>query len=126
MIEEKYQDGKKQKPGYVGQVIPPSLVLFDDSSLQTTMDLLKYCGQPAFRTIRLSNSMKTNPHGEKVIQTISVQCEADGNYDKFEEFIRLWRVEFLENMKPKYLPRGWKVDHKMQRTFGEMSIFGKD
>lgn len=95
--------------------------LMDD--LETTMALLKYCNQPSFRTVRLSNSQKINPHGEKVINEIKKLTADVRDYTELENFIRLWRVHFLDSMKPKYLPRGWNVEHKMQRTFGENSIF---
>lgn len=74
--------------------------------------------------MRLSNSQKTNPHGEKVVNEIKKLCNPDDNdYNELENFIRMWRSEFLENMKPKYLPRGWNIEHKMQRTFGDKSVF---
>ena len=57
-----------------------------------------------------------------MIKAIRSQCK-DKDYSELEEFIRMWRRNFVENMKPRYLPRGWNVDHKMQRTFGEHSIF---
>ena len=38
----------------------------------------------------------------------------------------MWRVHFVEYIKPKYLPRGWNIDHKMQRSFGEYSKFGNE
>ena len=90
--------------------------------LETTMALLKYCDQPAFRPVRLSNSMRTNPHGVKVIAAIKAKCTGD-DFTELESFIRLWRVDFLETMKPKHLPKGWNIEHKMQRSFGENSVF---
>ena len=60
-------------------------------NLQTTLTLLKFCDQDSFRTLRLSNSQKSNPHGEKVIAAISAKCENDKDYTEFEEFIKLWR-----------------------------------
>lgn len=45
VIEEKYKTGVKQKPGRIGELIPPHLVkdadLLDD--LETTFALLNYC-----------------------------------------------------------------------------------
>ena len=68
--------------------------------------------------------MKVNPHGEKVISVIKAQCNKEtGDYEPLENFVRMWRLAFLENMKPKYLPRGWNVEHKMHRTFGKLSVF---
>jgi hypothetical protein len=37
----------------------------------------------------------------------------------------MWRTHFLENNDTKYLPKGWRVDHKMERNFGEHSVFNK-
>ena len=85
--ETKGQDIGKTKAGYVGEVIPPELVKdgnpMDD--LQTTLALLKHCDSDSFRTLRLSNAQKSNPHGEKVIQAILAQCSAeDKNYEPLE------------------------------------------
>mmetsp|Transcript_12450 Transcript_12450/g.15909 ORF Transcript_12450/g.15909 Transcript_12450/m.15909 type:complete len:97 (+) Transcript_12450:2220-2510(+) len=91
--------------------------------LQTTLALLKFCDQDSFKTVRLSNSQKSNPHGEKVVAAIREKCGEDTDYTELESFIKLWRVDFLETMKPKYLPRGWNIEHKMQRSFGEHSVF---
>ena len=66
--------------------------------------------------------MKTNPHGERVIEILKEKCVGD-DYTELENFIRIWRVDFLESMKPKFLPKGWNIEHKMQRTFGENSVF---
>eukprot|EP01022_Parablepharisma_sp_SALTPOND_P019924 TRINITY_DN349_c0_g1_i1.p2 TRINITY_DN349_c0_g1~~TRINITY_DN349_c0_g1_i1.p2 ORF type:complete len:724 (-),score=92.43 TRINITY_DN349_c0_g1_i1:6739-8910(-) len=39
------------------------------------------------------------------------------------EFIRMWRKRFLDNMQPKFLPKGWNVDHRIDRSFGKLSAF---
>ena len=90
--------------------------------LDTSFELFKYCRQASWRPIRLSNSQKVNPHGEKVITELKNRCNGT-DYTELENFIRMWRKVFLEKMKPGYLPHGWSVEHKMQRTFGENSIF---
>ena len=112
----RYQTGLKQKPGLIGELIPPHLVKDADlnEDLETTFALLKYCMQPSFRQMRLSNCQKINPHGEKVIDEIKKLCNpVEEDYEELENFIRLWRKDFLETMKPKYLPHGWSIDHKM-------------
>ena len=65
---------------------------------------------------RLSNRDKLNPHGEKIVEIYK-------NNNELSDFIRMWRVHFLENNETKFLPKGWRVDHKMERHFGENSIF---
>ena len=37
----------------------------------------------------------------------------------------MWRTHFIENNEVKYLPKGWRIDHKMERNFGAHSKFGK-
>lgn len=34
--------------------------------------------------------------------------------DSIEEFVKLWRVHFIEIMKPKYMPNGWSVDFRVK------------
>ena len=108
--------------------MPPSLVPEGynmRADIAKTLDLFKYCNQASFRPIRLSNCQKTNPHGEKVIAEIMKLSKDDADFSRLEDFIRLWRSDFLEGMKPKFLPKGWNVEHKMQRSFGEKSVFNK-
>jgi len=54
-----------------------------------------------------------NLHGKKVVEQIG----------DLEEFIKMWRRVFLEKMQPKYMPNGWSVDHRVDRTFGKLSTF---
>ena len=35
-----------------------------------------------------------------------------------QEFIKMWRNHFLEHNDAKHLPKGWRVDHKIERDFG--------
>ena len=71
-IKPKYQNGKKQQPGLIGQILPPHLVKDADlkEDLETTFALMRYCKQASFRTVRLSNSQRVNPHGEKVVNAV--------------------------------------------------------
>ena len=45
---------------------------------------------------------------------------------KLGDLIRLWRQNFIESMNPKYLPKGWSVEHTIDRSFGQNSIFNKN
>ena len=31
--------------------------------------------------------------------------------DEVGDFIKMWRTHFIDEMKPKFLPAGWKIDH---------------
>ena len=44
-------------------------------------------------------------HGTEIVKKILEK-------NKQDEFIKQWRANFLERMKPKYLPDGWSVDHR--------------
>jgi hypothetical protein len=48
------------------------------------------------------------PHGQKVVEYF-VENEGIIPLEK------LWRENFLEKMKPKFLPPLWSVDHQKQR-----------
>jgi len=39
------------------------------------------------------------------------------------EFIKAWRREFMDVMKPQNMPAGWRIDHITLRTFGKKSKF---
>jgi hypothetical protein len=57
-----------------------------------------------------------------VVKAILKTCEGS-DYTPLEDFVRMWRQHFVDVLKPKHLPRGWNVEHKMQRSFGEHSVF---
>jgi len=44
--------------------------------------------------------------GQLVVRHVLEQT--DGGLVAFE---RLWRQHFIESMKPRFLPKGWSVDH---------------
>ena len=111
-----------QRENDIKEIIPEHLTESLEGDGGKLFDLIKYCQEPKFQPLRLSNQQKTNPHGEKVVKAILKTCEGD-DYTPLEEFVRMWRQHFVEVLKPKYLPHGWNVDHKMQRSFGEHSIF---
>ena len=60
--------------------------------------------------------MKLSPHGREVVRLIEAE-------DGLDDFVQLWRQNFLDTMKPKFLPSGWRIDHKTIRLFGEYSKF---
>ena len=65
---------------------------------------------------KLTNQQKLNPHGKHVVDCIIKE-------EKLAEFIKAWRTNFLQYNQPKYLPTGWRIDHKITREFGEFSAF---
>lgn len=46
------------------------------------------------------------PHGAKVIEWMNLKYDAE-----LIEFEKMWRQNFLDKMRPKYLPNMWSVDH---------------
>lgn len=58
---------------------------------------------------------KKNLHGKIVMEKV----------ENYEEFIKSWRMYFLDVMKPKCLPDAWNINHQFRRTFGECSKFSK-
>jgi ribonuclease D len=52
---------------------------------------------------------KRNYHGKLIVDKIT----------DFNEFIRGWRLYFIEIMDPQYLPEAWKVDHQHYLNYGE-------
>ncbi len=64
----------------------------------------------------MKNADKKNVHGKLVIEKVK----------DIREFIREWRMYFVETFKPKFLPKEWSIDHEMIRTFGENSNFKND
>lgn len=60
--------------------------------------------------------MRLSPHGLEVVRQVA---EAG----KLNEFIQMWRTAFLEDNKPQFLPKGWRIDHKTVRDFGDHSKF---
>ena len=76
--------------------------------------MLNFCY--SMRQQKLSNKDKLNPHGKNIIEIFQKNNELN-------EFIKLWRTHFLESNDTKFMPTGWRVDHKMERQFGENSIY---
>lgn len=65
----------------------------------------------------MTNKDKQNPHGLQIVEIYKEKGDLQG-------FIRMWRQHFLDNNELPHLPAGWRVDHKMERHFGEHSVFG--
>ena len=61
----------------------------------------------------MDNEKRKNVHGKLVVEKVK----------DIREFIREWRLFFVETFSPKFLPKEWSIDHEMIRTFGENSNF---
>ena len=59
---------------------------------------------------RVYNHNFSGSHGLKVVE--AVMKEEGG----LEEFEKVWRKGFLENMEPKFMPELWSVDHKHEAS----------
>jgi len=55
------------------------------------------------------NNRKYYDHGYHVIQKLDSE-------EKIKEFVRLWRLHFIETMKPKFMPKGWSVNFRIKRN----------
>ena len=62
---------------------------------------------------------RQNIHGKVLIEKF-------GGEERLPEFIKIWRQLFLDEMKPKFLPKNWSVDHWIIRKFGNNSKFYYD
>lgn len=65
-------------------------------------DILKV--KPGFYT-------KEKDHAETVIKTI---LEKEGE-EGLEEFIKMWRKDFIDNMNPSYMPKYWDINRPGRR-----------
>lgn len=65
---------------------------------------------------QISSSDKKNLHGKLVVDQIK----------DLKAFIKEWRIYFVEQMEPKFLPSEWRIDHQIVRTFGKLSQFKID
>jgi hypothetical protein len=68
--------------------------------------------------VKMTNKEKLSPHGKEVIDQILEE-------GTIGDFIKGWRKNFLEN-EIKFLPDGWRIDHKIFRNFGEHSQYAND
>ncbi len=46
-------------------------------------------------------------HGYHVVNKLDTE-------EKILEFVKLWRIHFIETMKPNYMPKGWSVDFRIK------------
>lgn len=46
-------------------------------------------------------------HGYHVMQKLDSE-------EKIEEFVKLWRMHFIETMNPQFMPNGWSVDFRIK------------
>lgn len=46
-------------------------------------------------------------HGYHVVSKLDTE-------EKILEFVKLWRIHFIETMKPKYMPKGWSIDFRIK------------
>ena len=61
-----------------------------------------------FYIYRIHNS-KFIPHGKKVVD---FYMKKDGGLLEFE---KMWRRNFVETMKPKFLPSLWSIEHRPEK-----------
>ncbi|XP_022092747.1 exonuclease 3'-5' domain-containing protein 2-like [Acanthaster planci] len=64
-------------------------------------------------SVKCENEDFQGSHGEKVIATV---MKEENGLQKFE---RRWRQNFLETMKPEFLPVLWSVHHRHKTTDGD-------
>lgn len=87
-----------------------------------TDSLINFCYH--MPQLKLSNRDRLNPHGKTIVDLLL--SDETPTYDSLGEFIKLWRVNFISGMEPKYLPSGWRVEHTIERSFGAHSKFNKE
>lgn len=48
------------------------------------------------------------------METVARQVveKLEGDPEKIQDFIEMWRKHFLENMNPRHMPEGWRVEHR--------------
>lgn len=74
------------------------------------------------REISQIDAKEENPdfeidHGEKVVKFFqnSPEFQEFSKFGGLHKFEIIWRQNFVENMKPKYLPEDWSIDHNWDR-----------
>jgi hypothetical protein len=78
-------------------MIPPetlNVTSTDPLSFEVTDKLVNFCY--SMPLLKLTNRDKLNPHGKQVVDQVQLQDEVDG----LGNFIKLWRLNFLEAMNP--------------------------
>ncbi|MCK9416731.1 hypothetical protein M0Q97_08760 [Candidatus Dojkabacteria bacterium] len=46
-------------------------------------------------------------HGYHVVKKLDTE-------EKILEFVKLWRIHFIETMKPEHMPKGWSIDFRIK------------
>lgn len=59
-------------------------------------------------------------HGQKVVDKLIAQ----GGDEALGHLCARFRQAFVDAVRPRHLPAGWRIDHKAPRSFGEYSSFG--
>jgi hypothetical protein len=99
---------------YIGTYEPELIFEGDQESAEATQHYQKVIRGIVSREFPLG--MKQKPqlksHGELVVEKIMSQPTEELCKTELKKFIRKWRVEFLENMKPAFLSPHWSVDHE--------------
>jgi hypothetical protein len=61
--------------------------------------------------LQATTEIETKLPNPKYIPGAKLVVEHLKNDEMIEDFIRNWRIHFLEIMQPRYLPKGWSVDN---------------
>lgn len=54
-----------------------------------------------------------NIHGKLIMEKV----------ENIKDFVKEWRIFFVEKLKPKFLPKEWSIEHEIVRSFGKYSKF---
>ena len=96
--------------------IIPALIQKNIRDHEFTNELFEFVQN--VRPSKLCNRDKVNPHGAKIIEIYKEKGQLG-------DFIRMWRRHFIKNNDLPFLPKEWRIDHKIERNFGEKSIYSK-
>jgi len=68
--------------------------------------ILRKTHELAFEEFKEDNRLQYD-HGYHVVSKLDT-------HEKIKNFVKKWRVHFVETMKPKYMPLGWSVDFRVK------------
>jgi hypothetical protein len=60
----------------------------------------------------IENYVETNKNWNPPIHAELVMKELD-THEKIQDFVKMWRKDFIDTMKPKYMPAYWSVDRDL-------------
>jgi hypothetical protein len=67
---------------------------------------------------KVPNPDYASPSEELVRSLLAVRSDegsgSEGCFPGIERFVRDWRLHFVTSMQPRYMPRGWSVDHPVR------------